>query len=275
MAELDVAVIAGAEIDLDLGGEGSVESREKSGLLGHGRDRRPIYSDLPAATQQGAVAGTPLYLSFGGPASGRIWDIRQLVTFGADDRTSAIPSGQTAAGAAANTLTLPAGQALTSFAVSMLGVAAAVNTTVTVTGITGGATLTYQITDGPNGVNQTYTFSPPLMPATPGGSIVITLGAIASGGASAIDATTVMPVAWYKATNDPNAASAPMVTNLLVPGVRFIPDTNVPASAESSFVKFREILVAVVYGVPALQQCGGVVRVADWADTVPEARYTR
>lgn len=274
MAELDVAVVAGAEVDIDLGGEASGESREKSrGLLGKGRDPRPIYSDFPGSGIQGAVAGTPLYINFGGPASGRIWDIRQLVSFGQDDRTQGQQSSGTAAGAAGQTLTLPAGQALSSFTVTMAGVPA-VNVLVTVTGGVGG-TLSYQLTDGPNGVVFTQSFVPPLMPATPTTSIVITIPAVVAAGASAITATTYLPVAWYKATNDPNAFNTPMITNLLVPGTRFVPDTVVPGSSESLFVKFREILVAVVYGVPANGQAGGIARVADWPDTVPEARYNR
>lgn len=272
MAELDIAAgaVVGVELDLDGDGETSVKSREKS----HDRrDHRPTYVEVASAVGQGSVAGTPVFLNFGGPASGRIWDIRQLVSFGTDDRTQGQNSSQTAVAAAANVLTLPAGQALTGFVLSTSGVPP-VTGVLTVTGGAGG-TLSYQITEQAGGEVNTFTFSPPLMPATPGGSIVINFPAIVSGGASAITATTVLPIAWYKANSDPTTSNPPMLPNLLVPGTRFIPDTVQPASAESTYVKFREILVAVVYGVPANSQVGGVVRVADWADTVPEARWVR
>lgn len=254
----------GAVADLALGSDVESIHGKLDRMMRHmgRRDPRPIYNDVPASGI--GVAGVATVVRFGGPASGRVWDIRQLVMAGSDDRTSGGNGSTVGVAAAGGTLTVPAGAALAGFTINIGPAAAAVTGVVTVTGSASG-TLSYQLSDGTNGGSLTVNYTPPLQPAAPGTSIVITVPAIATGGAYTIDAQWVYPVAWYKSMSD-NAGLA----QLLVPGTFTVPGTVVPASAESVFIHFGEQVTALVYGLPAGQQVTGVVRVADWPDSIPE-----
>lgn len=257
----------GAELDIATGQDVRSLTEQIAGLgriLGR-RDPRPLYPTMVHTETQNSTVN-PLVVSVGGPQSGRVWDIRQLIVTGADDRTGTFTATQAGTAGNAATLTLPVGAAVASITVSSASASAPVTGVVTVTGQT---VQSYEYTFSTSEDSVTWPYSPVLNPA-PSSSIVVNMPAVVGGSAYTLEATYVVPVAWYLAQGG-QAGTA--LTNLLVPGTQSLPCAVQPASSKSIFVHEGELLVAVVYGLTVGQQATAIARVADWADSYPEGQY--
>lgn len=267
-------IALGAEVDIASSAEvaavGASLGDKLDSLLG--RDPRPIYDDIAKAGQP--ATGFQCLINLGGPASGRVWDLRQLVLTGGDDSNAysvvtAVAAGGAAAGSVAS---LPAGVAITGFDVEFATTAAPVSGDVTVTGVAGG-TLTFKITDGLAGGALNIRFPVPIPPAVLATPITVTVPAIVGSGAHTTVAYGTVQAAWYKVHSD-----APSVLQLLTPrgggsgAAGGVPSSIVPASSESIFLHFGESLVAAVYGLTTGQSVVAIARVAEWPDGATEAR---
>lgn len=262
---MKVDVGMGVIVDI-ASGEEMVGLGKKIDMLGDRlmkRDPRPMYNTKPGSVI--AAAGVPTIIPLGGPSSGRVWDIRQLITVGPDDHASSYSQSAVGAPAGAASVTLPQGASLSHLTITGATAAAPVSGLVTITGVSGGTVLTYEVTFGVSGNGLDLGFTPPLSAVTDATSIVVTVAAIAGGSAYWITTQAVFPVAWYTTID----VELPQI---LVPGLQVVPFSVVPASAESIFLHFGEVLTCVVHGMPAGMQAVAIARIADWPDGVPEGR---
>lgn len=256
-----VTFALGATADVASSSEVSSAADRVLSAVNSGRDPRPLYIE-PAQSGQGIAAGV-IRLEMGGPASGRVWDIRQLVLAGQDDSSTFAGWTVSTVGvaAAAGTATLPPGQAIWGFDIEVGPAASALTGVVTVTGTAFG-TLSYQLSETTTGSGLSIRFPEPIPPLTPATSIVVNVPAIATGAAYTIDAYGEVQVAWYKAVSDQPGLPQLLVPRSGVPGR--VPGSVVPASSKSLFLHFGDQLVALVYGLPVGLTATAIARVAEW-----------
>lgn len=262
-----VSVAVGAEFDF---GAAFSELGSKLDRLGR-RDPRPIMRTIPASAVQTVAAGGPVYVSMGGPASGKIWFIRQLVaTLGDAFSNQGIVTVDGGAGSS-QVLTLPVGAVLTELMISSAGGAAApVTGAVSIAGGTGG-TQNMQYVFTANGTVLARDLY--IMPVTRGG-ITVTMPAVAGGTAYTMTATYDYPVAWYVSFADAgdNQPVNVGLTELLVPGIGNLPQAILPGDSDGLFVHYGEHVIAQVNGLSLGQSAMALVRVSEQIDSASEAR---
>ena len=80
-------IVLGGELDIASGREVSDAKDEILGVLRHKPDEKPIWRKAQAA---GTIAASPVVIPLvpDGPASGRTWNITQLIALGSDDHTT-------------------------------------------------------------------------------------------------------------------------------------------------------------------------------------------
>lgn len=237
------------------------------------RDPKPIMRTIPSNPIQGLSAGGPVYANLGGPASGKVWYIRQLLAVLADPFTSQGVATVNAAAAAGSSLTLPPGAVLTGLNITSAGAAAApVTGAVTIAGGTGGTQTTQYVFTA----NGTVVALPEgLSPAVPNtGQIVITMPAVTGGTAYTMTATYAYPIAWYIAFSNAGDNQIPNVglTELLVPGVQTLPSVFLPGDSDGLFVHFGEHVICQVNGLALGQSSMALIRVSEYVDSAEEAR---
>ena len=262
-----ISVEAGAGFDISTAFKSLGDKLDNIGR----RDPRPIMRTIPSSAVQTNAAGGPVYVSMGGPASGKIWYIRQLVATLGDAFSNQGIATVNGGAASTQTLTLPAGAVLTGLEITSAGAAAApVTGAVTIAG--SGATQTIQYVFTANGtvLNQGLD----LMPTTPNTPIVITMPAVAGGTAFSMTATYDFPVAWY--VSFANAGDLQPVSvgisELLVPGVGTLPQAILPGDSDGLYVHFGEHVIAQINGLPIGQSVMALVRVSEVIDSATEAR---
>ena len=236
------------------------------------RDPKPIMRSIPGNAIQAVAAGGPVYINLGGPASGKVWYIRQLLAILADPFTNQGVATVNGAPAGTASLTLPVGANLTGLTITSASAAGPVTGAVTIAGATGG-TQTIQYVFSANGdlTNLPVT----LMPAVPGtGQIVVTMPAVVSGSAYTLTALYDFPLAWYVAFSNAGDNQVPNVglTELLVPGVQTLPSVFLPGDSDGLFVHFGEHVICQVNGLAFGQSSMALVRVSEYVDSAEEAR---
>lgn len=258
---METTLEVGAVVDIATGKDAEDIRHGIDGL--HGLMSRapvnPIYQTFTDTVA--SVGSAPTVLNLEGPASGRVWDIRQLVSLGSDDRSGTFAASVSGVAAAGGSLTLPIGAVLTSVTITSATAAAPVTGVVTVAGAT---TQSYQYTFDASEDSTSYAYSPGVQPAA-GGAVVVTMPAVVGGSAWSIDATYECPVAWYIGTGE-NV----MLGMVIVPATDTLPYAKVPASSESIFLHYGEKLIMIAYGVPSGQQVTGICRIADWPSAAVE-----
>lgn len=235
------------------------------------RDPRPIMRTIPSSAVQAIAAGGPVYISMGGPASGKIWFIRQLVATLGDAFSNQGIATVNGVAASGQVLTLPVGAVLTGLEISSAGAAAApVTAAVTIAGGVGGTqTIQYVFTANGTNLNQALDIMP-----VAGASIVVTMPALAGGTAYTMTATYGYPVAWYVsfANAGDNQPVNVGLTELLVPGVGTLPQAILPGDSDGLFVHYGEHVIAQVNGLTLGQSAMALVRVSEQIDSASEAR---
>jgi len=263
-----------SEVKLEVGGMFDIASGSDLAAMGDRidkgfrllsrRDPRPIIKPIPANVIQASAAGAPVWLNFGGPASGRGWFLRSLAAL-FDAFTVSLPVTVAVGTNAIGTLTLPPGASVGTLVLNFAGGAGGpVNASVT-GAVTG--TQTFSVTEAAGPTSQTVQLN--LSPATPGTSIVVTVPALGVGsGAYTMTATITCPIAWFISQNGSNQAG---VSELVLPGVFSVPMVNIPGDSDGLFVHFGEQVVAEVLGLPLGQAVTGIIRVNEYIDTAEEA----
>lgn len=127
-------------------------------------------------------------------------------------------------------------------------------------------TMTLDFTMAPQGSNYNYTFNPPLIPANPQTSLVVTCPGNSFGAPYTMFTEALAPVSWYLSYTD-----SVSLVNLLEPGVQYLPSTFIPSSSKSIYVHYGEELVAIVGGMVLNQSVTAIARVAEYPDSVMEA----
>lgn len=269
------------EFKLDIGAVVDVATSKDVADLGdkldkymgrYGRDRRPIRRSSVGNTIQANAAGGTVFVSCGGPPSGRIWFIRQVCAVGADPFTNGTDIVTAFGAAGTATLTLPPGATLLGLTIESAAAAAAVNGIVTVNGGVGGTqNIDYQFTT--QGTQSIYPFD--LAPSPAGtGQITVVMPAVTGGSAGQMVAVVGFPVAWFISQSNAGLGMVPNVglPELIIPGVFSIPMAVIPGDSDGLFVKFGEYVICQVNGVPLGQSIFASIRVEEYADSVEEIR---
>lgn len=264
-----------AEMKLELGGVFDIASGSDLsslsdrvdkgfGLLSR-RDPKPIMRPMVAAAVQAVNSGS-IFLDFGGPASGRVWYIRQLMACYGDAFTAGLTVSASNVAGASTTINLPPGAELQQFTIVSTPAAAAVTVTnVDIANAIGGIqdfSYTFQVTDS----GQTYIVN--AKPTGPTASIQIVMPAVTGGSSYTMRAVIGNPVAWYISQTN----TAPGVSELILPGIHSLPMAIVPGDSDGLFVHYGERIMAQVVGLPVNTAITGVVRVAEFVDSAEEAR---
>ena len=180
--------------------------------IANNTEARGIFKAFPKALLSIPAAGNAT-VDFGSPAKGRMWMVRQLIAFEANQEFNAPTSSQVSStGAAGASVTATLGfftPTLTGFDVSIQPATAAGVATVTVTGA-GKTTLTYYIEESTSNT-ETLSIRYPGLGLV--GYSAVTVSAVASGGIATVNVfgvSTGSPaqIGWYVGAPDTSIGTA-------------------------------------------------------------------
>lgn len=188
------------------------ETKKHLTRISNNTEPRGIFKAIPKALNNIAAAGNAT-VDFGAPSKGRMWMVRQLIAFEANQEFNAPAASQaTATGAAGASVTATLGffsPTLTGFDVSIQPSTAAGLATVTVTG-SGKPTLTYYIEES---TSNTETLSIRYGGLGLVGYTSVTVSAVVSGGIATVNVFGVQTgspanVGWYVGAPDTSVGTA-------------------------------------------------------------------